>query len=227
MLKRIFSLLKSEQTPTSIASHDSVIPPPETVKESLSLPATPAATQTHHERREPRQIDEDHFECEYDCAPEAIPEFESKQNKQNNQQPENPEDTETEINFCGLMLEQTISAHREQVQELRDVLSGKIPEAYSPEVVGAQDRCYLGKWLCNEAKPLARHAAYEDVVRAHCQFHQRAAEVVALHQQGEFAEAMLKLREVNACSKDVEASLTQLHEQAQLAKLEKGEELCS
>lgn len=136
--------------------------------------------------------------------------------------------TETgEIDFCGLMLEQTIETHRTFVKELRAVLGGKMPEAYSPEVIGAEDACKLGQWLFNEGKSLAKYPAYAEVLKAHRAFHACAADVVRLHQKQEFALAIkLLTNDLKALSEQVEAALLQLHEQAQAAKLANGGNLC-
>lgn len=124
-----------------------------------------------------------------------------------------------EINFCGLMLEQTIAEHHDFLHELNKALAQKLPEAYNPEVVGAQDLCKVGKWLLHKAKPLERYSEYAKLVETHRQFHLCAGEVVRMHKNGHFMDALTLLRtDLQQLSEEVEAGLRRLHEQVQADK---------
>lgn len=209
MFKRLFGKwFSSESVSQRISTSESQIPTPEVVRGSPTRPTPPfpPKTDTVVNISETATI-----------APQAAPcECESTI-------------TETgEIDFCGLILEQTIEAHRSFIKELRDVLGGKMPEAYSPEIIGADNMCKLGKWLFNEGKSLEKYPAYAEVLEKHRAFHACAAEIVRLHQKQEFALAMKILNhDLKAFSEQVEVALLQLHEQAQAAKLANNGNLCA
>lgn len=198
MLNRLLSKLKNKLTETDAIQHDTTpAPSPVTTPSMITLADIPPPSPELH----PISTMDVPLEVE-ECGCKAVV-------------------TETgEIDFCGLMLEQTIESHRAWIEQLRDVLGGKIPEAYSPEVIGSETGyCKLGDWLHNEARCLAKYPEYAVVADVHRAFHECAAEIVRLHQKQHFADAVMMLRtQLAALSEELEASLVRLHEQSQAAK---------
>jgi len=66
----------------------------------------------------------------------------------------------------------------------------QLPEAAE---IARVDLCLLGKWLAAEGVQYASYASHREVLTAHAEFHQRAADVARTLKggDGEEAEAML------------------------------------
>lgn len=211
MLKRIIALFKDENVPAAVPSAASApLPEPEAITKATEPLAEPVAeTETTHEA--------DPEEAFVADISDDLDEPEVATQTQNEAE---------EIEFCGLMLEKTNNLRRQFLENLREILKGNRPDEYSPEVVRDDKWCELGKWLLEDAKSLAKYPEYAVLVEKHRAFHDSAAEVISLHQQAEFAATMATLRQVEALSAEIEASLFRLHEQAQAGKAQNGE-MCS
>jgi methyl-accepting chemotaxis protein len=88
--------------------------------------------------------------------------------------------------------QEAIVAHTKWKMRLFQGIRGQGPLPDAGEVARA-DRCDLGRWLVGEGAQHAAYDSYREVVAAHAEFHQRAADVVRTSKGGdaEGAEAML------------------------------------
>ena len=92
--------------------------------------------------------------------------------------------------LAGLNLKQALEAHQAWRAKLQKVLDGESNEKFDVEYVSADNQCFLGKWIYNEAKTLyGKLPEYEFVRKAHAEFHVCAGEVLSQHQAGNLAEA--------------------------------------
>lgn len=82
-----------------------------------------------------------------------------------------------------------IGAHVMWKQRLTAFIAGSSTETLDPEAIRTDDRCALGKWIYGAGRAMADLPRYEEVRALHAQFHQNAAEVVALHLAGKTDEA--------------------------------------
>lgn len=97
--------------------------------------------------------------------------------------------------LAGLNLKQALEAHQAWRAKLQKVLDGESNEKFDMEYVSADNQCFLGKWIYNEAKTLySKLPEYEFVRKAHAEFHVCAGEVLSQHQAGNLEEADLILK---------------------------------
>lgn len=129
----------------------------------------------------------------------------------------------SETEFCGLVLEQVMLAHRTWLQNLESALRGQNPSIYKTKLASDDRLSELGKWLYQNEKIFTAYPEYHILIEMHKRFHQCAGEVVEHHRQGHFADAILLLRrDLSLLSEEVQKSLINLHKQVQ----EKGENIC-
>jgi len=92
--------------------------------------------------------------------------------------------------LVGLDIDMAIAAHDNWKQRLLAYLSGSSSEDLRPEVICADDRCDLGKWIYGDgAKQLNGFASFSELRATHKMFHYTASSVVALKTAGKVEEA--------------------------------------
>ncbi len=110
-----------------------------------------------------------------------------------------PEDNASELVLFGddaatlmlqLDIDDAIASHQAWSQRLQDVLEGTPDAAMQPAMAHDDTCCHLGQWLHGAGRaPLEHYPAYHMLVRRHRYFHAQAAEMVALVQAGDLAQA--------------------------------------
>lgn len=123
-----------------------------------------------------------------------------------------------EVEFCGLMLNKTINAHRNWLGNLERALRGENPSIYKTKLASDDRLCELGKWLYKNEKIFSPYPEYHTLIEAHKRFHECAGEVVEHHRKERFADAIALLRrDLLVYSERVQTSLMQLHEKVKAA----------
>lgn len=111
----------------------------------------------------------------------------------------------------GLALETAIEAHHAWCEKLELTLRGKNPDEYDPAIVGADHLCVLGKWLYGEGMALDQLEEYSTLLDAHKRFHECAGNILTLHKEGRFAQAISLLRrDLKDLSNEVQFALVGL-----------------
>ncbi len=82
-----------------------------------------------------------------------------------------------------------IRAHVMWKQRLVSLLAGESAEALDPDTIRLDNRCALGQWIYGEGASMSHLPRYGEVRELHAQFHQYAADVVSLYQQGQADKA--------------------------------------
>lgn len=82
-----------------------------------------------------------------------------------------------------------IGAHVLWKKRLIALLDGTSQETLDPETIAVDSKCALGKWIYGDGQSFAQTASFETVRSLHAEFHRMAAQVVKLHQTGNFKEA--------------------------------------
>jgi hypothetical protein len=82
-----------------------------------------------------------------------------------------------------------IRAHVMWKQRLTTLLAGESTEVLDPESIREDNRCALGIWIYGEGATMSQLSRYEDVRELHAQFHEYAANVVALYRAGRSDDA--------------------------------------
>jgi hypothetical protein len=94
----------------------------------------------------------------------------------------------------GLDIDMAIAAHENWKQRLLVYLDGQSSEDLRAEVICADDRCDLGKWIHGEgARQLGEFASFNELRSTHKLFHYTASNVVALQSTGKTGEAQALL----------------------------------
>lgn len=97
---------------------------------------------------------------------------------------------EAQGELAGLNLKQVMDAHNAWKGRLQQVLDGTSTEQLDIATVSADCNCFLGKWIYGEGKTLyGRMREYEDVRKAHAEFHVHAGEVLTQHLLGNQEES--------------------------------------
>jgi len=106
----------------------------------------------------------------------------------------------------GMTFDDAIQAHAQwRLRLIRYLETQGESESLDPALVGADNRCALGQWIHGEEKAI--HGAlpeFQELVRLHATFHQKAAGVVNLAKAGQYAQG---LQAVDADSEFQKASL--------------------
>lgn len=107
-----------------------------------------------------------------------------------NQLPVKVTEDEDQGTLAGLNLKQVMDAHNAWKSKLQQVLDGVSSEQLDIATVSADCNCFLGKWIYGEGKTLyGRMREYEDVRKAHADFHLQAGEVLTQHLLGNHEES--------------------------------------
>lgn len=83
-----------------------------------------------------------------------------------------------------------LALHERWRARLEDMAMGRSQEVMRPELVCLDHRCRLGRWLHGAGHArLGHHTAFGMLVARHKYFHQQAALVVSLFQDGDLAQS--------------------------------------
>ncbi len=77
-----------------------------------------------------------------------------------------------------------ILVHSKWKRRLQDFVAGKSTETLDRARIARDDVCDLGKWIETQRAALAGDADFRNLIARHKDFHERAAEVVALCEAG-------------------------------------------
>lgn len=90
----------------------------------------------------------------------------------------------------GMYLGDALKAHINWRVNWLDALKEHRDSEYDVAQVAADNLCKVGLWLySNEGRKFAALPEYEELKKAHAQFHLCAGEIVKLHKNGQFLEA--------------------------------------
>lgn len=93
--------------------------------------------------------------------------------------------------YQGLNFYSAIQSHQAWKRRLVRYVQGESGEALDPQQVRCDTCCELGDWLHHRAQvPRKYFGLFERLIDEHAQFHQAAAEVVALAQNGQREQAL-------------------------------------
>lgn len=82
-----------------------------------------------------------------------------------------------------------LNAHVQWKQRLKRYVEGTSEEKLDPAVICLDDQCILGKWIYGNQEGLSHSALFEKVRSMHATFHQSAADIVRLTQNGKAGDA--------------------------------------
>jgi len=106
-----------------------------------------------------------------------------------------------------------IEAHVRWKVRLEAHIAGNGTEELSPEIVGRDDQCVLGKWIHGSGgTAYASHPGFDELRETHAQFHRNAARIIELANAGNTEQAMASLNqgEYASCSAKVKSKLARL-----------------
>lgn len=90
-----------------------------------------------------------------------------------------------------LDVDAAIVAHERWKARLMDYLEGRSPVGLDPEVIRRDNHSALGRWLHGVGRDmLGHHPEYPMLLARHRYFHEQAAEIVGLAQQGEWEQVV-------------------------------------
>lgn len=88
-------------------------------------------------------------------------------------------------------IDAAIVSHEELQRRLQRLVEGRADEVFDLEAVGQHEACPLGQWLSGAGREtLGKYPAFEMLVARHKYFHLQAAQMVQLHQSGEYEKAL-------------------------------------
>ena len=97
----------------------------------------------------------------------------------------------TQTVLAALDIDAAINAHERWKARLMDYLEGRSTEPMDPEVIRQAQRSALGHWLHSAGAATMGHMpAFSVLMVRHQYFHEQAADMVALAQQGEWDKAV-------------------------------------
>lgn len=118
---------------------------------------------------------------------------------------------EDEAHFHGLDMKGVLDAHIEWTKRIEDILSGKITECPELSNVASDCECTLGKWIHGPAKRVAGDSVdYDDLLKAHAEFHLNAAEVLKDFLHGQQMSADINMRKLRIQSGMIQLTLVRL-----------------
>lgn len=88
--------------------------------------------------------------------------------------------------------EEAVSVHMQWKQKLRAVVNGQ-EEPLDAASAASDCACELGKWIHGEGAIHDGKAAYQELLQAHANFHQAAADLMAKVQADDHANALKSL----------------------------------
>ncbi len=119
---------------------------------------------------------------------------------------------QAERDFQGLEMHDAIDAHLRWNDRLRAYVSGQSEESLDPETVSCDDKCVLGHWIYETAKPQYDGMEEFETLRSdHAEFHQTAGQIVRLKQQGNTEQASALFDPLRRQSGSVQLSLVGLY----------------
>jgi hypothetical protein len=119
---------------------------------------------------------------------------------------------EGEENFEGLNMKEVIDAHLGWKGRLERVLDGSSTEQLDPAVVGRNDQCALGVWIGSSALQFSKTHEYQELVKAHDNFHSAAAKVLHAHHDGNSKRAAdILTADFNIYSSRVQMKIIELY----------------
>ena len=102
-----------------------------------------------------------------------------------------PDSRQAETLLASLDIDAAINAHERWKERLMDYLEGRTTEGLDPAVVRRGDHSALGRWLHGVGRDvLGDQPAYALLMARHQYFHEQAAVLVELAQQGEWDKAV-------------------------------------
>lgn len=110
----------------------------------------------------------------------------------------------------GVLLHDAVSAHLVwKVQLERAIRCERIPRMdLTSAKVRAVDLCELGKWILRAAPELGSQPAFQELMRAHAEFHEHAADVLERLERGDKGGARSLLAgPIQAASRAIVAAL--------------------
>jgi len=116
--------------------------------------------------------------------------------------------------YQGLNFYSAIQSHQAWKRRLVHYVQGQSSEALDPQQVRCDTCCELGDWLHNRAQvPHKYFGLFQRLIDEHAQFHQAAAKVVTLAQNGQREQALRAVTqgEFARQSAKVVASLSELY----------------
>ena len=98
-----------------------------------------------------------------------------------------PDSVRADTYLATLDIEAAIVAHERWKARLMDYLEGRSQVGLDPEVIRRDNYSALGRWLHGVGREmLGHHPEYPMLLARHRYFHEQAAEIVELAQQGEW-----------------------------------------
>lgn len=88
--------------------------------------------------------------------------------------------------------EEAVSVHMQWKQKLRAILDGR-EVSLEADSASSDCNCELGKWIHGEGAMHKSEPAYQELLQAHANFHQAAADLMAKAQAGDRAGALQSL----------------------------------
>ena len=98
-----------------------------------------------------------------------------------------PDSRRADTLLAALDIDAAINAHERWKARLMDYLEGRSQVGLDPEVIRRDNYSALGRWLHGVGREmLGHHPEYPMLLARHRYFHEQAAEIVELAQQGEW-----------------------------------------
>lgn len=88
--------------------------------------------------------------------------------------------------------EEAVSVHMQWKQKLRAIVDGR-EAPFEADSASSDCACELGKWIHGEGAMHKSEPAYQELLQAHANFHQAAADLMAKAQAGDRAGALQSL----------------------------------
>lgn len=102
-----------------------------------------------------------------------------------------PDSRHAETVLAALDIDAAINAHERWKARIMDYLEGRSTEPMDPAVLRQDDRSALGRWLHSVgAATMGHQPAFALLMARHQYFHEQAAHMVELAQQGEWDKAV-------------------------------------
>lgn len=96
--------------------------------------------------------------------------------------------------FAGLNMKEAIDAHLAWRKRLEAAIADQSIAGYEIGTVASDNQCKLGKWLGQDAKRFAMMPEYQNLRRAHAEFHLVAGEILAEIRDGSYESAAGRIR---------------------------------
>ena len=121
-----------------------------------------------------------------------------------------------EEEFKGLNMREALDAHAQWTHRLEAKINGTSTEELEVSHVACDDKCTLGKWIHGTAHNQFSHVhSFDELKRAHAEFHLTAGEVLNNVINGEAEQAKQQLKQVRFMSGNVQLALVRLYSETQ------------